>query len=133
MLKMLFHGSEGYSSSVLDNFMAGKGPYAECFNKVLIENNLDTNEHRTMDKGGNDYMLELKSLITCDLTGRYIVHEDGFAEDRKGARIKGRNLTDHALTGIANYKHTLKYYCDFCGPDKNLPSGRSVEDALFYC
>ena len=137
LCEKVFHGSEGYSA-VLDMFMDGTGLYRDAFNRVPIENNREGNEQRSVDKDGNAYMLELKSILTCDLSGRYIVHEDGFtrqslAEDKKGGLIKGRNLADRALTGIANYKHTLKYYNDFCGPDRQLPSGKSVEDALFFC
>jgi hypothetical protein len=131
LCEKVFHGSEGYSS-VLDQFMDGKGVYEATFNALPLENNRAGNEMRSTGS-----MLELKSILHCELGARYVVFQDGFTHDQlaldnRGVALKGRAITEKATQGIANYKHTLYYWKQWVGPNNQLPSRLSLEDSLLF-
>jgi hypothetical protein len=126
----VFHGSDGYSS-ILDLFMTAKGHYECAFNAIPIENNRAGNDHRD---GKNMY--ELKEILHCEPSSRFIIFEDGFdresiAQDKNG-KVKGRNITERARNGVANYKMALAYWKQWPGPNKQLPNGKSLEDGLLH-
>lgn len=46
--------------------------------------------------------------------------------------LSGRALTDRSLAVIANYRLALKYFDEYTNTDGQIPSGKTLEDALFY-
>jgi hypothetical protein len=132
LIEKMFHGSEGYASHV-DLFMSGKGAFEMAFIKSELENNREGNEVRP-----EGFMLELRSVLHCDLSARYVVGENGFdaktiSINSKGNKpLEGRNLNEKALLVIATLKHVYLFHKEFVDANGQNPSGTKLEDMLLY-
>jgi hypothetical protein len=132
LMEKMFHGSEGYASHV-DLFLSGKGAFEMAFIRSEMENNREGNEARS---GG--FMLELRCTLHCDLTSRYVVHENGFdkkaiAINSKGNKpLEGRNINEKALLIIATLKHAHGFHKEFVDANGDNPSGTRLKDMLLF-
>ena len=135
LARKVFHGSAGYAS-VLDAMMAGKGFYAPLFQRHELEVNRQNNEFRT-----DGFMMELLPMFHLNEGARYMLHDPGFTradiatmkgtKNTPSAPVSGRNLTEKALTVLANYKFALKYHDEYMVGGK-YPSGKLLPDLLLY-
>ena len=131
LMEKIFHGSEGYASH-LELFFEGKGPFEGAFTESELENNMEGNEERASGK-----LLELRAVLHCDLSARYIVGQSGFSiaaiANSKANKLEGRNINDKALSVIATLKFAYKFHAEFVqGGNGNNPSGTKLEDMLLY-
>lgn len=79
LMEKMFHGT-GTHSSHLDQFVDGKGQFAEFHVSHAMENDLKGNEERGSRTSGA--MLELKELFHWRNDTRCCVHESGFSRDK---------------------------------------------------
>ena len=130
LMEKIFHGSEGYASH-LELFFEGKGPFECAFTDSELENNMEGNQERASGK-----LLELRAVLHCDLSARYIVGQSGFNTSAiaicKANKLEGRNINDKALSVIATLKFAYRFHGEFVQGNGENPSGMKLEDMLLY-